>query len=228
MHRRSLLIGGSVSLMAAGTAAANPTRVVLELFTSQGCSSCPPADALLGQLARRSGVTALAWHVDYWNSLGWRDPFASRWATERQRAYAAQLGAEIFTPALVLNGATVLVGSERKAIEAAMAAQAALPVATTINRGSNAAEISIAAAPGWVRVQRIIYDPEHATHVGAGENEGARLTEYRIVRSVETLAEWAGAARTLVTALPAEGQGLSVLVQSADLSVIGAADLSPA
>jgi hypothetical protein len=212
----------------AGTAAANPTRVVLELFTSQGCSSCPPADALLGQLARRSGVTALAWHVDYWNSLGWRDPFAGRWATERQRAYAAQLGAEVFTPALVLNGATVLVGSARKAIEAAMSAQAALPVATTISRGSGAAEISIAATPGRVRAQRIIYDPEHATHVGAGENEGARLTEYRIVRSVETLAEWDGTARTLVTALPAEGQGLSVLVQSADLRVIGAADLSPA
>jgi hypothetical protein len=186
----------------------------------------PPGRCVAWPIGAASGVTALAWHVDYWNSLGWRDPFAGRWATERQRAYAAQLGAEIFTPALVLNGATVLVGSERKAIEAAMAAQAALPVATTINRGSNAAEISIAATPGRVRAQRIIYDPEHATYVGAGENEGARLTEYRVVRSVETLAEWDGAPRTLVTALPAEGQGLSVLVQSADLRVIGAADLS--
>jgi hypothetical protein len=82
-------------------------------------------------------------------------------------------------------------------------------------------------APGRVRALRIVYDPEHATRVGAGENQGARLTEYRIVRSVETLAEWDGASRTLATALPAAGQGLSVLVQSADLRVIGAADLSP-
>ena len=80
------------------------SAVVLELFTSQGCSSCPPADALLGQLAQRPTVIALAWHVDYWDHLGWRDRFASRTATARQQAYARQLGSGVFTPALVVDG----------------------------------------------------------------------------------------------------------------------------
>jgi hypothetical protein len=226
MNRRSLLIGGSLCLMA-GAEANKSSRVVLELFTSQGCSSCPPADALLGQFSRRAGVIALAWHVDYWNHLGWRDPFASRQATERQRAYAARLGAEVFTPALVLNGAKLLVGSERNAIEAAIPGMTGLSVATTLIRRSNTVEITIAPATGWARVQRIVYDPEHSTEVGSGENEGERLREYRIVRSVETLAEWDGSGRSFTTPLPEAGRGLCVLVQSADLRVIGAADLPP-
>jgi hypothetical protein len=227
MQRRSVLIGGSLA-MTVGAKAATSKPVVLELFTSQGCSSCPPADALLGQLSRRAGVIALAWHVDYWNNLGWRDPFASSIATQRQRAYVTRLGGGVFTPALVMNGATVLVGSERDAIEAAIAGAGRLPIATTISRKSDVAEISIAAAPGQVRVQSVVYDPEHATDVDAGENEGARLREYRIVRSVETLAAWDGTARVLTTRLPEAGQGLSVLLQSSDLRVLGAADLPPA
>ena len=91
-------------------AAASDGLVVVELFTSQGCSSCPPADALLGQLAQRPTVIALAWHVDYWDHLGWRDRFASRTATDRQRAYARQLGSGVFTPALVVDGTNVVIG----------------------------------------------------------------------------------------------------------------------
>ncbi|HEY7577405.1 MAG TPA: DUF1223 domain-containing protein [Acetobacteraceae bacterium] len=222
-----MLIGGSLA-MTVGAKAATSKPVVLELFTSQGCSSCPPADALLGQLSRRAGVIALAWHVDYWNNLGWRDRFASGTATKRQRAYATQLGAGIFTPALVVNGTQVLIGSDRDAIETAIAAAAGLPVAIALSRGPDVAEINIAPAPGQVRVQSIVYEPEHATDVDAGENEGARLREYRIVRSVETLAEWDGTARVLTARLPEAGQGLSVLLQSGDLRVLGAADLPPA
>ena len=118
MRRRDLIAAALASSIAPAARAA-PKSVVLELFTSQGCSSCPPADALLGQLARRSDVIALAWHVDYWDHLGWRDRFASPTATDRQRTYARQLGSDVFTPALVVDGQTIVVGSDRAAIEAA-------------------------------------------------------------------------------------------------------------
>ena len=102
--RRRDLIAAAFATGIAPVARAAQHPVVLELFTSQGCSSCPPADALLGQLAQRPTVIALAWHVDYWDHLGWRDRFASRTATDRQRAYARQLGSGVFTPALVVDG----------------------------------------------------------------------------------------------------------------------------
>src|ERR1700683_5269841 len=105
MHRRGFVTGSLLTLpLIAARARAVPAPMVVELFTSQGCSSCPPADALLGDLVRRPGVIGLAWHVDYWNSLGWRDPYASRAWTDRQKSYAKYLRGEVFTPALVVNG----------------------------------------------------------------------------------------------------------------------------
>jgi hypothetical protein len=213
--------------MIAEAKAATASPVVLELFTSQGCSSCPPADALLGELARRTGLITLAWHVDYWDNLGWRDPFASRSATDRQKSYAAKIGSVAFTPALVVNGATILVGSDRNAIEEAIARAAALPVPVTLSRTADVMEIEVGPAPGRVRMQRIVYDPEHATDVHAGENEGAQLREYRTVRGVETLAEWDAGNRSFRTPMPAPGQGMAIVVQSPELRVLGAADLPP-
>src|SRR6266404_8350655 len=85
--------------------------VVVELFTSQGCSSCPPADALLGELARRDDVIALGFHISYWDSLGWKDPFSRPQSTERQRVYARLFGGQIYTPQLVVDGTIEMVGS---------------------------------------------------------------------------------------------------------------------
>ena len=209
-------------------AAASDGPVVVELFTSQGCSSCPPADALLGQLAQRPTVIALAWHVDYWDHLGWRDRFASRTATDRQRAYARQLGCGVFTPALVVDGTNVVIGSQRASVDAAIAAATALPVALTLSRAADAVAVEVSAASVSVRALRIVYDPEHATDVAAGENDGERLREYRVVREVETLADWDGGARRFNTKSPGPGQGQVILVQSPDLRILGAADLPPA
>ena len=224
MRRRDLL-AATLATGFASAARGAPGPVVIELFTSQGCSSCPPADALLGRLSRQPGVIALAWHVDYWDHLGWRDRFASRAATDRQRSYARQLGGGVFTPALVVDGGSVVVGSERGAVETAIGAARVLPVAVTLSRAGDAVEVSAASGP--VRAQRIVYDPEQATAVGAGENDGARLREFRIVRAVETLAEWDGAARRISTTPAGPGQGLAILVQSPDLRILGAADLPP-
>lgn len=227
MHRRALLaaaFAGSLPRLAA--AAGKPT--VLELFTSQACSSCPPADALLGQLAQRPEVIALAWHVDYWNNLGWRDKFSSRQATERQQAYASQIGAEVFTPALVVDGAAIVIGSDRTAVERAIQAAPALQVPVTLTRTSTGMVVDIGHGAGPLRAISVCYDPEHATDVDAGENDGARLREYRIVRQVDVLGEWDGTPRRFTTKPATPVQGQVILVQTADLRVVGAAEHLPA
>jgi hypothetical protein len=225
--RRRDLIAAALASSIAPAARAAPKSVVLELFTSQGCSSCPPADALLGQLARRSDVIALAWHVDYWDHLGWRDRFASPTATDRQRTYARQLGSDVFTPALVVDGQTIVVGSDRAAIEAAIGSAGGLPVGITLSRREGGITVEIAATTGPLRAERIVYDPQQRTDIGAGENDGQRLREYHVVREAEMLAEWDGTARQLAAKLPGPGQGQVILVRSASLQVVDAVDLPP-
>jgi hypothetical protein len=225
--RRRDVIAATLAAGIVPVARAAPKTVVLELFTSQGCSSCPPADALLGRLARRPDVIALAWHVDYWNNLGWRDRFATRTATARQRGYARQLGSEVFTPALVVDGSNVVVGSNRVSAEAAMASASPLPVDVTLGRTQDALAVEIGATHGPVRVDRIVYDPVQATDVEAGENDGRRLREYQIVREVETLTDWGDTARRITAKPAARDQGLVILVQSAELRIVGAVNMPP-
>src|SRR6202163_2652786 len=114
----ALLLGLAV---AATPAAADPRPVVVELFTSQGCSSCPPADALLGELAQRGDVLALGFHISYWDGLGWKDPSSRQSSTDRQRAYARLLGrGQVYTPQMVVEGRSEMVGSDRGAVLAAL------------------------------------------------------------------------------------------------------------
>src|SRR5579863_8527678 len=226
LQRRNLMLA-ALATIAAPTARAATSPVVLELFTSQSCSSCPPADALLGKLAQRPDVIALAWHVDYWNHLGWLDKYSSKLATARQQAYARQLDSEVFTPALIINGANVVVGSDRSAVERAILTTAPLPVPVTLNRSANDMMVNIGALPGRLRALSILYDPQHSTDVGGGENQGSQLREYNIVRQVDVLGEWDSAPRSFTAPLAGAGQGQAILVQSADLRVVGAADQPP-
>lgn len=225
MHRRSFIKATLLTLpLSATRARAMPTPVVLELFTSQGCSSCPPADALLGELVRRPGVIGLAWHVDYWNSLGWRDPYARREWTDRQQTYARNLGGEVFTPALVVNGAAMMVGSDRAAVQRAIDQAAPPAVAVALRRTASGLEAEIGTTATPVTGMLVTYDPELATQVGAGENEGRRLVEFRVVRDVTPLSGLRP--RLALQAVP-ENRGAVLLVQDASWRVVGAADLRP-
>src|SRR5579859_2803882 len=131
MYRHLIAAATLVLSCAAVTAAAETRPVVVELFTSEGCSSCPPADALLSELARsRPDVLPLAFHITYWDRLGWPDPFALRAATDRQRDYAGTLGLDsIYTPQMVVDGRRDVIGSDRGSVLAALhqAAAAAPP-----------------------------------------------------------------------------------------------------
>jgi hypothetical protein len=192
--------------------------VLVELFTSQGCNSCPPADALLGELAHRPGVLALAFHVDYWNGLGWQDPFSSKVATARQNDYAQRLGKRsIYTPQLVVDGADDAVGSDRADIDALIAAArrraAAGPTIETATDEAGKRVVRLGAGPAvggtvWLAG----YDRSHVTPVGRGENGGRTLTEYQVVRSLVRLGDWTGTA--VQYPLPAiEAEGAILFVQ---------------
>jgi hypothetical protein len=233
MLGRRVMLAGAAGLTATprrGIAAASASSpVVIELFTSQGCSSCPPADRLLGELARDPAVVALAWHVDYWNGLGWPDPFATKLATDRQRAYADRLGEDVYTPALVIGGVRMVIGSDRGMIGAAIQAAPppALPVAFVADANAGLA-VDIAASGRQVSALLVLYEPERVTDVARGENSGRQLHEYRIVRQAMPLGIWDGGPRRLPLPPVPQGLGAAVLVQSADLRVIGAAGLRPA
>lgn len=229
MQRRQLLQGGSASLALGPTvagAAAAPF-VVAELFTSQGCSSCPPADALLLELTRRPEVVALAWHVDYWNSLGWRDPYANADWTRRQRQYARLLSSEVFTPALVVNGKWVVVGSDRSAVMTALRATYPQSVDVNLRRSESGLVGRVGPRQETTSVMLVVYDAIRSTGVHAGENLGRTLREGHIVRSAEVMVAARDGADVTGPVI-APDQGAVLLVQERDGSVVGVAEVRPA
>jgi len=196
--------------------------VVLELFTSQGCSSCPPADALLGELVHEPGVIGLAWHVDYWNRLGWQDPFANRQWSDRQRAYARRLRAEVYTPALVVNGAMMVVGSNRRSVAGAMRAAPALTVPVSLRRTGPQLEAEVGPLPTGASLSLAVYDPEHTTIIGAGENGGRRLREFRVVRELRALEPAQG--RIMLPGIGTD-QGAALLIHGPSGHIAGSAEV---
>ncbi len=224
---RSLLTGLlAATALAVPPAIAAERPVVVELFTSQGCSSCPPADALLSTLADRPEVLALAFHVDYWNRLGWTDPFSGPWATARQTAYAAQLGSDqIYTPQAVIDGRSDVVGSDHEAMEAAIAAARSEPAVTVVltTSGSGLQVAVDPAAPTDAVLWLVGFDDRHDTPVRRGENAGKTLVDRNVVRSLTRLDGWSPGG-TVATARP-EGDRTAVLLQAADGHILGAARL---
>jgi hypothetical protein len=178
--------------------------VVLELFTSEGCSSCPPADDLLAELAADPRVFALSFHVDYWDQLGWPDRFASAENTARQQAYARSLGASgLYTPELVVGGASGFVGSNRSRAHEEIASQLRTPPQVTLSiqprlAGADVLEVvySVSGAPARATVNVALVDREATTQVRAGENAGRTLRHVDVVRAfASSVASSAGTLR---------------------------------
>jgi hypothetical protein len=201
----------------AADAPASNMPVIVELFTSQGCSSCPPADAFLGELASRPDVVALAMHVDYWDYIGWKDPFAKRMYTERQRDYARSLWQRfVYTPQMVVDGRYQDVGSDRhainKLIERALADKAKQPLVQITQVDEPQSAGSPSGPPAKIKVESIgfrgtasvwlaLYDREHQTQVQRGENAGRRLVDYNVVREFRRIGTFDGRSVTLALEL---------------------------
>jgi hypothetical protein len=216
------------STTTATSAAAEPVHggapVVIELFTSQGCSSCPPADQLLANLAHAGqsngrAIAPLAFHVDYWNDLGWTDPYSSAAWTERQRMY----GDHIYTPELVVAGAAGVIGSQARKVAAAIdTAPLQLELAATAHWSPTSVTID-ATAPADADVWVAIWEDAPQTHVPTGENSGATLNADRVVRKLEHVAA-AGQPGQVTVALGTGGWkpgGAVVFAQRTDRQIVG-------
>ncbi len=231
----ALILFGWLALFPQSPAQAGTSPTVVELFTSEGCSSCPPAEALLRDLADQPGILALEFHVDYWDYIGWPDPYADPKFTQRQRDYATLFGSRtIYTPQMVFQGVYETPGSRTSSVMQKIKEASALPqipVALAMTT-DNQIELRIDAASQGVDAELLLvtYDDYRETKVTRGENAGKFLTHRHVVRSMESLGSWNGDAIQIVRERPAtisDRAGCAVLVQSRyDGRILGAASLT--
>ena len=207
---------------------------VVELFTSQGCSSCPPADKFLGELAQRHDLLALSVHVDYWDYIGWKDLFASPKNTQRQRRYARKLGLRyVYTPQMVIQGAFDSTGSDRSKVLRKIAEAKKLDhLAVKISRAGDGLRITVPG--GDIRDRAVVwlavFDNRHDTEIKRGENSGQILRYHNVVRGMTQIGAWTGQPLDIVTKagdMPALGRdSCAVIVQSLKTGrILGAARL---
>jgi len=197
-------LAGSTPLVATAADGTQPAPItgVIELFTSQGCSSCPPADALLKSYIGRDGVLALSFNVDYWDNLGWKDTLASPKFSQRQRAYAHTRGdGQVYTPQAVVNGAAHIVGSDRGGIDSAIRTTAAqikqLHVALGVSAEGDGIEIAAPARGAGVPVTEatlwlVKFTPEVEVAIHRGENSGRTIAYHNVVREFASVGHWTG------------------------------------
>jgi hypothetical protein len=224
-----LLIPFAVAATLAPLAAQAAERpVVVELFTSQGCSSCPPANAYLNELARgRRDLLPLAFHVTYWDRLGWKDPFSLEAATNRQARYGARFGDGSYTPEIVVDGVSSHVGSYRDEIGSAIDSakrKNQTAAAIDIKNDSGRLQIDVGGGSGRGKVLLIGFDRAHQTAIRRGENGGRTLDESNVVRSIRAVGDWSGAPLKLSETFP-EGQEAAVILEAPDGRIVGAARL---
>ena len=228
-------------VMTPASAEAGEVTGVVELFTSQGCSSCPPADAELARLAEQGDILALSYHVDYWNYLGWTDTLSSRANTERQYGYAATLKRNnVYTPQAVINGQDHVNGAEGAEIDAMLQKLAStgsgLSVAVSAEMVADGLRIAVGQGEGKADIVVVYFDDVTTVKITRGENAGRSITYRHSVQDVGTVGMWNGEAVTLnlpasvVSAHP--GRGCAILLQQvgkdgAPGPILGAAVIEP-
>lgn len=217
---------GLIVALAAAPLAARAEAVLVELFTSQGCAACPPADAFLHDLAARPDVVALALHVDYWDYLGWRDVFAQPAFSARQMAYRDAAGRRsLFTPEIIVQGMARHGGAKRDKVLAAIAAAAARPATAQLALEAEGLRLRVRVAPaaasaglrarGGAVVWAVLYRRTPApVEIAHGENHGRESRHVNVALDWRRLGEWDGRAEArFETAVPAPEEGLAVIVQ---------------
>jgi len=202
--------------------------IVVELFTSEGCSSCPPADALLAELASRPNVLALSFHVDYWDGLGWKDPFSSREATQRQERYRALLDlATIYTPQIIVDGRWQAVGSDHAevehALELARQDRHDIPVTLAVNASNAQIKLRAASDAAAASVLLVGFDRRHASAVKGGENSGHTLTHADVVRGVDEVGQFSGNPSEFTAPIRWHCDRVAAIVQAGDGRILGVA-----
>jgi len=211
-------------LMVAGTAWAENTTgkpvVVVELFTSQGCSSCPPADAFLHELAKREDVIALSLHVDYWDYLGWKDAFAQNIFTKRQQTYA-KVGhrRSVYTPQMIIQGQEHVVGNHPMDVTDIIAKFQKRSQAVTLKASRNGGKLRIAAQSrrpikGPLVVHVVDYSPSAKTEIRRGENAGKTISYVNVARVWTVAGQWNGAAPLDMKVRAGKSKHTIVIVQS--------------
>jgi hypothetical protein len=205
---------------------------VVELYTSQGCSSCPPADAMLADLAGMEGVIALALHVDYWDYIGWPDSFASPLHSARQESYARMAGERmVYTPQIIVGGQDRVVGGDAMAVLEKLHAHAdaTTPVDLSVTRDGD--RLRVAAPPLTLahplEIQLVRFLPHEEVAITSGENAGLSMSYHNIVTSWEVVGAWTGT-EALDLAVPLDGEGrVAILLQEPGPGAIRAAALVP-
>ncbi len=217
MRILAVLLG--VLTLALGAAQASDRPVVVELYTSQGCSSCPPADKILAELADRDDVIALAFHVDYWDYIGWKDSFADPSYTLRQRNYARVAGARsIYTPQMIVHGEDHVIGT--KPMELAdhinTHRSADTPVSLKLTREGDLVRIratSKSRLSDGATVRVATYSPEETVAIKRGENAGRTLTYHNVVRGLTDVSTWDGSGELRASVKVSPGSPVVVLIQ---------------
>jgi hypothetical protein len=209
MRFLSLLVFLALSLTPAQ--AGGSARGVVELFTSQGCSDCPPADKALGVISNRGGVITLAWHVDYWNYLGWRDTFSSGAFTGRQRAY----GFGVYTPQFVVNG------SRASSNPSIAGGAGGLPVSVSVKRGGGKLSVSTGGGSGSANLYVVSFINSANVAIQRGENRGRTVNYRHAVTGIRSIGSWNGKASTY--SVPGGGNCAVILQRGGTGAIIGAA-----